>query len=67
MHLTNDKLPFGGVGRSGMGHYHGKESFYTFSHQKSVLVKGKQELNVKYPPVTKSKLKMFKFLAKVKD
>jgi aldehyde dehydrogenase (NAD+) len=67
MHLTNDKLPFGGVGRSGMGHYHGKESFYTFSHQKSVLVKGKQELNVKYPPVTKGKLKMFKFLAKVKD
>lgn len=67
MHLTNDKLPFGGVGRSGMGHYHGKESFNTFSHQKSVLVKGKLELNVKYPPVNKRKLKMFKFLAKVKD
>lgn len=67
MHLTNDKLPFGGVGRSGMGHYHGDESFKTFSHQKSVLVKGKKELNVKYPPVTKKKLKMFKFLAKVKD
>jgi len=65
MHLTNDQLPFGGVGRSGMGHYHGKESFYTFSHQKSVLVKGKQELNTKYPPCTESKMKMFKWLAKI--
>ena len=31
------ELPFGGVGDSGMGAYHGKHSFYTFSHQKSVV------------------------------
>lgn len=36
-HLANPYLPFGGVGKSGMGSYHGKASFNTFSHQKSVL------------------------------
>jgi aldehyde dehydrogenase (NAD+) len=37
MHLANEKLPFGGVGNSGMGNYHGKYSFETFSHQKAVV------------------------------
>ncbi|MBP6378581.1 MAG: aldehyde dehydrogenase, partial [Kaistella sp.] len=37
MHLSNDHLPFGGVGNSGIGNYHGKFGFETFSHQKSVL------------------------------
>ncbi|WMJ22152.1 aldehyde dehydrogenase [Paludicola sp. MB14-C6] len=37
MHLVNHNLPFGGVGSSGMGGYHGKYSFDTFSHEKSVL------------------------------
>lgn len=55
MHLTNDELPFGGVGRSGMGSYHGKKSFETFTHFKSVLVKGKKELNIKYPPYSSTK------------
>lgn len=64
MHLTNDNLPFGGVGRSGMGSYHGKKSFETFSHYKSLLVKGKLELNVKYPPYNKKKLDVVKFLFK---
>ncbi len=36
-HLANPHLPFGGVGNSGMGAYHGKYSFQTFSHQKSIL------------------------------
>lgn len=36
-HFSNPNLPFGGVGDSGMGAYHGKHSFYTFSHQKSVV------------------------------
>ncbi|GGA67707.1 aldehyde dehydrogenase [Ornithinibacillus halotolerans] len=36
-HLANPNLPFGGVGSSGMGGYHGKHSFNTFSHQKSIL------------------------------
>ena len=39
MHLGNESLPFGGVGNSGMGAYHGKTGFDTFSHQKSVLYK----------------------------
>ncbi len=56
MHLTNDMLPFGGVGRSGMGAYHGEKSFETFSHYKSVFVKGKVELDVKYPPYDAKKL-----------
>ncbi|OQR91383.1 aldehyde dehydrogenase, partial [Achlya hypogyna] len=37
--LTNPHLPFGGVGNSGMGSYHGHQSFKVFSHQKSVLYK----------------------------
>lgn len=39
MHLGNENLPFGGVGNSGMGAYHGKASFDTFSHKKSMLIK----------------------------
>jgi len=67
MHLTNDDLPFGGVGRSGMGAYHGAASFKTFSHAKSLLVKGKAEINVKYPPYTKKALNFVKKLAHIKD
>lgn len=37
MHIANENTPFGGVGNSGMGSYHGEESFHTFSHRKSVL------------------------------
>ena len=39
MHLGNENLPFGGVGNSGMGAYHGKTGFETFSHAKSILFK----------------------------
>lgn len=39
LHLASHRLPFGGVGASGMGRYHGRYSFDTFSHLKSVLVK----------------------------
>lgn len=39
LHLANPYLPFGGVGPSGMGSYHGKQSFDTFSHRKSILRK----------------------------
>ncbi len=38
MHIANENVPFGGVGNSGMGQYHGKESFDSFSHKKSVVV-----------------------------
>ncbi len=37
MHIANENIPFGGVGNSGMGHYHGKLSFEAFSHQRSVV------------------------------
>jgi len=39
LHTTNAKLPFGGIGFSGLGHYHGKYGFDTFSHQKSIFKK----------------------------
>lgn len=37
MHIVNDKMPFGGVGHSGMGAYHGKDSFLAFSHRRAVV------------------------------
>lgn len=37
MHIANENIPFGGVGNSGMGHYHGRESFIAFSHRRSVV------------------------------
>ena len=37
MHIVNGNMPFGGVGNSGMGTYHGKESFMTFSHCHAVV------------------------------
>ena len=37
LHIAIEDLPFGGVGASGMGSYHGKAGFDTFSHQKSIL------------------------------
>lgn len=53
-HITSVHLPFGGVGDSGMGHYHGKYSFYTFSHAKSVMKKTFfPDPAVKYPPFSK--------------
>ena len=51
LHLTNIELPFGGVGSSGIGSYHGKYSFETFSHQKSIVeLKRNRMLKVVYPP-----------------
>lgn len=38
MHIANEHMPFGGVGQSGMGHYHGVKSFEAFSHQRSLVV-----------------------------
>lgn len=59
-HLSNHNLPFGGVGNSGIGSYHGKNSFYTFSHAKSVLKSATWiDPSIKYPPF-KNKLKWMK-------
>ena len=61
-HLTNHHLPFGGRGFSGMGQYHGKSSFDTFSHKKSVLKTPTWfDPAIKYPPF-KGKLKLFKWV-----
>ena len=61
MHLTGDSLPFGGVGNSGMGSYHGDWGFAAFSHQKSILEKSNWgEPSLKYPPYSESKLKWIK-------
>ncbi len=61
-HLTNHHLPFGGRGFSGNGHYHGKYSFQTFSHQKSIMKTPTWfDPSVKYPPF-KGKLKLFKWV-----
>lgn len=63
MHVANDKLPFGGVGNSGMGSYHGKYSFETFTRPKAVF-KGKNYLDIplRYPPYTEKK---FNFIKKI--
>ncbi len=51
LHIGNSRLPFGGVGNSGMGHYHGKESYLAFSHSRSVLLSSKRhDVALKYPP-----------------
>ena len=58
MHISNNNLPFGGVGESGIGSYRGKFGFRTFTHYKSILDKPTGfELNLKYSPHTKSKAK----------
>lgn len=50
-HLISPKVPFGGVGNSGIGTYHGKYSFDTFSHKKSILKKStKFDIKLIYPP-----------------
>lgn len=61
MHITANNLPFGGVGESGIGAYHGKASFDTFSHSKSVLRREFWlDLGWRYAPYTAQKLKQIK-------
>ncbi len=60
MHVASSNLYFGGVGESGMGQYHGKASFETFTHQKSVVNKGfALDVPLRYPPFG-NKLKLLK-------
>lgn len=59
MHLSSDTLPFGGVGSSGMGNYHGKYSFDTFTRSKSILIKStKIDIKLKYHPYNQKKQKI---------
>lgn len=71
MHLAVPTLPFGGVGNSGMGGYHGKHSFDTFTHKKSCLYKtyfslGEILASGRYPPYTTGKLNFLKQLLKTR-
>ena len=63
MQISNENLPFGGVGNSGFGSYHGEYGFKAFSHYKSILKKSTLfEPSLKYFPLTNLKLKIIKFL-----
>ena len=63
-HFTNPHLPFGGVGNSGIGAYHGKRSFDTFTREKAVMrTPAFPDPGIKYPPF-KGKMKWFKFFLK---
>lgn len=65
MHILNPGLPFGGVGNAGMGQYHGKYSFETFSHKRSICKKStKISTNMIYPPYTKEKLAIIRRIFK---
>jgi len=61
MQITNDYLPFGGIGNSGIGNYHGEFGFNTFSHQKSIIEKVNWgEPDWKYPPYSDKKMSYLK-------
>lgn len=71
MHIVNEDLPFGGVGNSGMGSYHGFRSFKAFSHEKALLTKYsaidqlpllKWALSARYPPFDKAKITLGKLV-----
>lgn len=65
IHLASTRLPFGGVGESGMGSYHGKKSFDTFSHYKSIVKKAAWlDLPMRYPPYSDQKLKLIRAFLK---
>jgi len=61
LHISNPNLPFGGVGESGMGAYHGKSSIDIFQHRKPVLRKStKVDPSIAYPPYTDKKMKLIR-------
>ncbi len=63
VHLATPRLPFGGVGESGMGNYHGHAGFETFSHKKSILKKALWlDLPLRYPPYKKIYLSLLRKL-----
>lgn len=65
IHLATSRMGFGGVGQSGMGSYHGKYSFDTFSHKKSIVKKANWiDLPMRYLPYTKSKERLVRMFLK---
>ncbi len=64
MFMLNDEMPFGGVGRSGMGRYHGKFGFDTFSHLKPVMTRRFiLDVALRYPPYSKLKDKLLSWFS----
>lgn len=65
IHLISNYLPFGGVGMSGMGSYHGKKSFDTFTHYRSIVKKANWiDLPFRYHPYTKTKDRIIRLFLK---
>lgn len=63
VHLANPKLPFGGIGNSGIGNYHGKYGFDTFSHKKAMIESATWlDLKQKYPPFGSAVYKTIRWL-----
>lgn len=60
MHISNQNAPFGGVGNSGIGSYHGKRSFDAFTHEKTILKASSIDIPFKYPPYSKKALELLK-------
>jgi len=61
VHLSNPNLPFGGIGPSGMGAYHGKSTYDTFSHKKSIVKSATWiDMPLRYPPYTEKTGKMLR-------
>ena len=62
IHLATSRMGFGGVGNSGMGSYHGKKSFDTFSHEKSIVSKSTLlDMPTRYAPYSRLQEKMLRF------
>lgn len=65
IHVASSKLPFGGVGTSGIGKYHGKDSYLTFSNRKAVLKRSTLiEFPFRFPPYTDKKLNLLRKIMK---
>ena len=64
IHLASSHMSFGGVGESGMGSYHGKKSFDTFTHYRSVLKQGKLDVKLRYFPYKSGKEKVTRMILK---
>lgn len=65
MHLATSRMGFGGVGNSGMGSYHGRKSFETFSHEKNILKKYNWiDMPLRYQPYDKKKDKLVRMFLK---
>ena len=65
IHLATSRMGFGGVGASGMGCYHGKRSFDTFSHTKSIVKRYQEiDLPIRYQPYTSGKRKLLRLFLK---